>query len=344
MTTATATVPVNAPTTKVIATAIVFPAVNEVELVRHEVCDLQPDEILVATEYSGISQGTEIWALQGRRPELTYPTVPGYQAVGKIVRLGSEVSDLAIGERVLFTSSRLPDSYPKTWMAAHVSHAVVQARLDETVYRLDPAINPIAASIAALPAVSLRGIGMVNITPGDCVVVTGLGLIGQSSVQLANAAGAIVIAVDLDANRRAKALACGAALALDPKTENIGAMVRSIRSAGADLVIETTGRSQALGECIDLLRWEGQILLQGWYPDPVTFDFHHAHGKKPTIAITCGIGSIPETLHLMKHEKLAIRELITHVVPVTQAPEIYNRLAARDPDILGVVFDWSELA
>jgi threonine dehydrogenase-like Zn-dependent dehydrogenase len=107
------------------------------------------------------------------------------------------------------------------------------------------------------------------------------------------------------------------------------------------LVIETTGRSAALSECIDLLRWEGQILLQGWYPDPITFDFNHAHGKKPKVAITCGIGSIPDTLHLMKHGKLVIRDLITHVVPVVQAPEMYARLAKRDPSMLGVVFDWS---
>jgi len=243
---------------------------------------------------------------------------------------------------VLFTTSRLPDSYPKTWMAAHVSHAVVPARLGECLHVLDEAIDPVAASIVALPAVSLRGIQMVDVRPGDCVVVTGLGLIGQSAAQLANAAGAAVVAVDLDAKRRETALACGAAVACDPRTDDIGAVVRAIRPAGADLVIETTGRSAAFAECIDLLRWEGQILLQGWYPDPITFDFHHAHLKKPKIAITCGVGSIPETLHLLRHGRLHLRPLISHVAPVADAPGLYARMAARDPEVLGVVFAWGQ--
>ena len=95
---------------------------------------------------------------------------------------------------------------------------------------------------------------------------------------------------------------------------------------------------------IDLLRWEGQVLLQGWYPDPITFDFNVTHGKKPRIAVTCGQDDADLPMELMSKNKLRFRELVTHVVSPADAPEIYSRLSNGDPDILGVVFDWGQLA
>ena len=116
--------------------------------------------------------------------------------------------------------------------------------------------------------------------------------------------------------------------------------MKSLRPKGADVVIDTTGRSEAFAECIALLRWEGQFLMQGYYPKPVTFDFHATHAKKPTIAVTCGIGDTARVLELLQYGKLKWREMVTDLVPVAQAPELYGRLAKGDPDLLGVAFDW----
>ncbi|MDQ2730240.1 MAG: theronine dehydrogenase, partial [Armatimonadota bacterium] len=62
--------------------AIVFPAAQSIEVQDYEPPAMRPDEMRVRTEFSGVSQGTEIWALLDRRPELSFPTVPGYQSVG----------------------------------------------------------------------------------------------------------------------------------------------------------------------------------------------------------------------------------------------------------------------
>jgi len=225
------------------STAIVFSAVNEVVLQKYDLPALKPDEVLVATEYSGISQGTEVWALIGKRPELTYPTVPGYQSVGIIKELGGEVKGYSVGQRVLFNTSRLPGQFPPTWMAGHVSHAIVPVRPDGHPVLLADNADPVSASLAYLPAVSLRGIRMIDIAIGDVVVVTGQGLIGQASAQLAKLRGAIVVATDLSAARRKLSAAHSADLCVNPIEQNLGEVVRSIKSTGADAVIETTGRS-----------------------------------------------------------------------------------------------------
>jgi 2-desacetyl-2-hydroxyethyl bacteriochlorophyllide A dehydrogenase len=327
------------------AQAIVFPAVNQVEIQSCDLPELRADEVLIRTQYSGISQGTEIWALIGQRPELRFPTVPGYQSVGVIEKLGESATGFEIGQRVLFRSSRLPEHFPPTWMGAHVSHAIVTSQGDRAPIVIPENCDSIAATLAALPAVSLRGINMLDVKIGDLVVVTGQGLIGQGSAQLARLRGATVIVADINARRLELSHQCGADVPVNIKEQNLGEAVRCIKPKGADVVIETTGRADQFAPCINLLREQGQLLLQGWYPQPITFDFHQTHGKRPTIAITCGFDSdeVRQCLTLMSQNKLRFSELVTHRLPIHQAPEIYQKMVNNAPDVLGVVFDWNQI-
>ena len=334
------------------AQAIVFPAPHQVEIQSFALPALREDELLIATEFSGVSQGTEIWALNGQRPELQFPTVPGYQSVGIVREIGAEVKAskrYQIGQRVEFRTSRLPENFPPTWMGAHISHAIVGGlpkpgeHGDGLPLIVPENVDAAAASLIALPAVSSRGIKMVKIAPGDLVVVMGQGLIGQSSAQLARLRGAIVVSSDIGDKRLQLSRAHSADVAVDVRSENLMNAVRAIKPKGADVVIETTGRAAAFDACIDLLRWEGQLLLQAWYPDKIAFDFNRTHGKKPTIAITCGHDESENAamLELLRWKKLQLRELITHCVPFQQAPELYARMQRNDAEILGVVFNWT---
>lgn len=324
--------------------AIVFPAANQVEIQSYDLPQLRADEVLIRTEYSGISQGTEIWALTGERPELKFPTVPGYQSVGVVEKLGADASAFEIGQRVLFRSSRLPEHFSPTWMGAHVSHAIVTSQGDRAPIVITENCDPIAATLAALPAVSLRGINMLNINIGDLVVVTGQGLIGQGSVQLARLRGATVVVADISTPRLELSRQNGADAIINVNEQNLGEAVRSIKPKGADIIIETTGRAEQFAPCINLLREQGQLLLQGWYPQPISFDFHQTHGKRPTIAITCGFDSneVAQCLTLMSQNKLRFSELVTHRLPISEAPEIYRKMTNNAPDVLGVVFDWNQ--
>jgi 3-hydroxyethyl bacteriochlorophyllide a dehydrogenase len=325
------------------STAIVFPEAKKAALQTYEPAALRAGELLVRTEFSGVSQGTEIWAYNGQRPELKFPTVPGYQTVGIVEQIGEGVTAFSKGQRVMFHASRLPSDWPETWMAGHVSLAVVNVAGDPAPQVIPDGTDPVAAVLSAMAAVSLRGVEMVNIRFGDLVVVMGQGLIGQAAAQLARARGATVIATDLSPKRLELGRAHSADHVINPKTGDLGALVRKLRPNGADVVIETTGRAEAFKDCIDLLRWEGSLLLQGYYPKPITFDFHHTHMKKPTIAVSCGIGDTRRTLELIRHGKLHWREMVTDLVDVREAPAIYERMAANDPDMLGVVFDWRKL-
>ena len=317
------------------AKAIVIVEQRKVDIWEYDVPSLNSGEILVETSHSGVSLGTEIWDYIGRRVELSFPNVPGYQSIGKVVEVAPGVDRSVIGKRVRFLRSRLEAPFTPSWMNGHVSHAVVDT------YRVVPdGVDDVEAAISAMPSVSLRGVRMLHFKIGDLVVVNGQGLIGAGSAQLARLHGATVVASEPSALRRELSAKYSADYVVDPREQDLVAFVKSLKPAGADIVIETTGRSDMFKLCVDLLRWEGQIALQGFYADPITFDFNHTHGKKPTIAVPCGTEDDPIVFDFLLRRQLQYRGLISHVASPEQAPALYERMAKADPEISGVVFDW----
>ena len=321
------------------STAIAITEPHAIELWEYAVPRLEAGEMLVETAYSGVSQGTEIWDYIGKRPELQFPNVPGYQSVGKVIDVAPNVDKSFIGKNVRFVRSRLGDRFTPSWMNGHVSHAVVK----DDVLVVPDGVDLIEAAISCMPAVSLLGIRMVDITIGDLVVVTGQGLIGQGAAQLARLRGATVVAAETSDLRRQLSAKYSADRVVNPLTEDLDAFVKAIKPGGADLVIDTTGRSSIFPTLIDLIRVYGQVLLQGWYPEPISFDFHATHGKRPKIAIPCGQAMDGVVLDLLADKKLKLRGLVSHVLSPLDAASIYAKMAKADPSVMGVVFDWSKV-
>ena len=258
------------------ATAMVMTSPRSMELQSYGLPELRPDDVLIRTEYSGVSQGTEVDAYVGARPELTFPTVTGYQSVGLIEAVGAGVTGFAEGDRVLFTTSRLPDTFPFTWMAAHVSHAVASTSSRPPI--LVPAnVDPVEAALTAMVAVGLGGIQQIRVELGDVVLVNGQGLIGQGSAQLARRRGAIVVSSDLSPTRVRLSAAHSADIAVNPAEQDLDEVLRGLASGGVDVVIETSGRADQFAPSIDRIRTQGTVLLQGYYKQHIDIDFHPTH-------------------------------------------------------------------
>jgi len=324
------------------ATAMVMTTPHAIELQTYDLPELRPDEVVVRTEYSGVSQGTEVDAFRGARPELTFPTVTGYQSVGRIESIGTDVKSFSVGDRVLFTTSRLPDSYPFTWMAGHVSRAVVSTTSRPPI-RVHEGADPIEAALTAMVAVGLGGIKQIRVELGDVVLVNGQGLIGQGSAQLARCRGALVVTTDLSPTRVALSGAHSADVAVDPAEQDLDEVLRTLAPRGVDVVIETSGRADQFAPSIDRLRTEGTLLLQGYYKQPIEIDFHPTHIKKPTIAAACGFGDLNLALSLLRWGKIRFRDLVTHLADPRDGQSLFARMEQADPDMLGVVFDWARL-
>ncbi len=330
--------------------AVVFPEPERVAVREMEVPDPGPDDVAIRTVYSGISQGTERWALTGRYGHFDvdfsayYPCSPGYQAAGVVEALGSEVTDLEVGDHVFTLGTRFlaPEhKYPGPCQASHAGHLVASR---SKVTRVRATVDLAAASLYHMAGVSRHGVRLTKVQPGELVVVIGLGMIGQMSAQAARRAGARVIATDLVPLRVRLAAAHSADRAVDASSESLEAAVLEEAPDGADVVIDTTGNSRMFERCLGLIRNEGRIAMQGYYPDPISIDFHRTHLKRPTVTFPCGWDDEfnDELADDMAVGRIAIEPLITHRIPFREARAAYELVLMHPERSLGMVLDWSE--
>src|SRR5260370_16054689 len=185
------------------APAVVFPEPGRVEIWDLEVPEPGPDEVRVRTAFSGISQGTERWALTGRYGHFDedysayYPCSPGYQAAGVVDAVGSAVSDLAEGEHVFAPGTRFLHPDLKNPGPCTASHSGMLVAPRSAVTRIAPEVDLAAAALYHMAGVSRHGVRLAKVQPGEFVAVIGLGMIGQMSAQAARSAGARVLATHL---------------------------------------------------------------------------------------------------------------------------------------------------
>lgn len=330
--------------------AVVFERPGEVRIRNLPLPQIAPDEVGIRTAYSGVSQGTERWVLTGRYGHWDrdcsafYPCCPGYQAAGIIDAVGSEVTDLMVGDRVIAPSGRFADlniRYPGPCIASHSAYLVV-AR--SKVTRVPPSVDLATASLYQMAAQSNHGVRLAGVKQGEVVVVIGLGMIGQMSSQAARRAGARVIATDVVASRVQAAARYSADRVVDATTGVLEEALLEEAPDGADVVIDTTGDSGMFGRCVDLIRREGRIALQGYYPDLIEVDFQPTHRKRATVAFACGWDAEHNDRLMADMESGAVEigPLITHRVPFDEAEAAYRMIVGHPTDSLGLVIEWNE--
>lgn len=332
------------------APAVVFPEPKRVEIREMEVPDPGPGEVGIRTVWSGISQGTERWALTGRYGHYDrdfsayYPCSPGYQAAGIVEAVGSGVEGLAVGDHAFALGTRFLDpehKYPGPCQASHAGYLVTSR---SNVTKVRPEVDLAGASLYHMAGVSRHGVRLTKVQPEDLVVVIGLGMIGQMSAQAARRAGARVIATDLIPLRIELASTHSAHRVVDGTAESLEDVVRDEAQDGADVVIDTTGDHTIFDRCLGLIRREGRITMQGYYPDPISIDFHQTHMQRPTVTFPCGWDDEynEDLAEDMATGGVTIEPLITHRIPYRDAAEAYELVLEHPERSLGMVLGWDE--
>src|SRR5262249_1178401 len=222
------------------APAVVFAEPNRMEIREMELPEPGPGQIGIRTAYSGVSQGTERWALSGRYGHWDvdysqyYPCSPGYQAAGLVDVVGADVKDLAPGDHVFTMGTQFVDpdhKYPGPCQASHSGYLVVDR---SAAWKVAADVDLAGASLYHMAGVSRSGVPITKIKGGDLVALIGLGMIGQMSAQAARRAGGYVIATDLIELRVESAAKHSADRAVDAKKESLEDVVRERSPDGAD--------------------------------------------------------------------------------------------------------------
>ena len=331
------------------APAVVFVEPFKMEIREMDLLEPGPTQIGIRTVYSGVSQGTERWALTGRYNHFDedvpayYPCSPGYQGAGVVEVVGAEVDRFAVGDHAFTMGTHFADpnhKYPGPMQASHSGYLVVEA---SAAWKVAPEVDLAGVSLFHMAGVSRSGVRITKIQPGDLVALIGLGMIGQMSGQAAKRAGARVIATDLISERCEAAAKYSADRVVDGSSQSLEDAVREEKPEGADVVIDTTGIASMYERCRDLVRHEGKIMMQGYYADPIVIEFHPTHLTRASVTFPCGWDDEynDELAEDMATGRIAIEPLITHRIPYTDAAEAYELVLEHPERSLGMVLDWS---
>jgi 2-desacetyl-2-hydroxyethyl bacteriochlorophyllide A dehydrogenase len=335
---------------------VVITGQNQVELQSLELDekDLAPNELLIKTEYSFISAGTELANYTGAdaavfRPGswCAYPWKAGYANIGMVLDAGEKHREF-IGRRV-YTNG---------------VHASTHRYATDIQYKL---VAPVPDGISLEEAVAAR-MAMVAICGLDAstpryirwVVVIGLGMVGNLAAQLYRLTGAQVIGVDPSEARRKMALACGIPHAIGGTEEEVAAQVRQITGGKmANVSVDAVGHSAIALQALRLTADSGEVIVLGTPRSEVqgnlTEVFSAAHIRwvaikgclewnVPTEAALPGDYSQRKKLDAIfawiADGRLKLHPLITHVLPPTEIKTAYEGLLREKEKYVGVVLKW----
>lgn len=208
----------------------------------------QPDKVRMVLDK--VKTDGVLPTLDAVRNKLEQPLPLGYCNVGRVLEVGPGVEGFAVGDRV----------------ASNGKHAEVVSAPKNLCARIPDAVSDEAAAFTVVGAIALQGIRLAQPTLGEAVVVTGLGLIGQLTVQLLRAHGCRVLGIDFDATRLALARASGAEVVdLAAGEDPVQAAARFSRGRGVDAVLVTasTRSSEPMHQAALMCRKRGRIVLVG---------------------------------------------------------------------------------
>jgi len=336
---------------------IIVPRPYEVKIEEFEIDEksIGPEDILIETMYTMISPGTELSIYTALDPGVYdfkswchYPFRPGYIAVGKVIAKGSNVTRVDIDDVVYCFSN-------------HASIAKIPKHSFYLKAPLD--IDKKLILLTRLATIGLTSIRVSSVTPGNIVVVIGLGLVGNFAAQLFQIAGGKTIGVDLSNKRLELARKAGIAYTLNPSSCSVKEEVLELTNGkGADIAVDAVGDSRVVLQAAELVRKMGEVIILGTprasYKTNITQLLRMVHLNWITLKgalewcfpLYKTFGSKysyeENSLYiwqLLKEKKLYTEKFITHIIQPKDFKEAYEGLLNKKDEYLGVVVDWREI-
>jgi len=305
--------------------------------------------------------GSDLHILKGDVPEVTKGRILGHEAVGTVESVGSAVTTVVPGDRVLVSCISAcgrcrycrEGRYGQClggggWILGHLIDGT-QAEFvrvpfaDTSTYKVPPGASDEEILMLADILPTAYEVGVLNgqVQPGDTVVVVGAGPIGLSAILGAQLySPSRIIAVDLADARLEAAKLFGADLMVNNGREDAVATVRALTDGlGADVAIEAVGVPASFELCTELVRPGGHVANIGVHGKPATLHLESLWTRDVTI--TTGLVdtySTPTLLRLVTSHQIDAGRFATHHFGLHDFLEAYDVFArAADTGAVKVV-------
>lgn len=279
----------------------------------------------------------------------------GYSAAGIVAAVAEDVTEFQVGDRVACAG------------VGFASHAEVLSVPKNLCVQLPENVSFESGAYGTLGAIALQGVRLAEPTLGESIVVIGLGLVGQLTVQLLKANGCRVFGLDLDQSRVSLALELGADKAVVSNDETAKEIEAWTRGYGADAVLITaaTDSNQPIEFAARVSRLKGRVIVVGMTGMDIPRAPFFSRELKLVISMSYGPGrydpeyeergqdyplpyvrwtekrNIESFLELIGEGRVNVERLTTHRFPITEADRAYQLISGNlhEPN-LGVVLNY----
>ena len=249
--------------------------------------ELRPGGLLVRTQYSAISAGTEratlelssksLLAKAKARPDLVKQVIEyarqngvkaayekvhakldtlttlGYSCAGEVISVADGVHEFRAGDRVACGGG------------TYANHAEINFVPRNLAVRIPSQVSSAAASLTTIGAIAMQGVRQAEVVIGETVAVIGAGLVGMLTIQILRAAGCRVVAIDLSPQRVKRAADFGAHLAVAADDPTLASSIKEFSRYGVDAAIlaAATDSVEPAEMAAKILRDHGRIIVVG---------------------------------------------------------------------------------
>jgi 3-hydroxyethyl bacteriochlorophyllide a dehydrogenase len=307
------------------ATAVIFSEPEQLAVRSLELTPPSSTDAVVDIAWSGVSTGTERLLWSGRMPPfpgMGYPLVPGYESVGRVAHTQDD-SNVKVGQTVFVPGARCYGEV-RGLFGASASRVVVP---EHKLVAIDEKLGE-RGILLALAATAYHALAAPGAAKPDRIV--GHGVLGRLLARLTIATGGDPPVV-WERNRKRIDGAVGYAV-LDPADDPI----RDCR-----VIYDVSGDSQLLDALIARLAPCGEIVLAGFYSEPLSFAFPPAFVREIRIRVAAEWqrADLLAVRDLVETGRLSLDGLITHREQATHAAAAYGT-AFYDPACLKMILDW----
>lgn len=283
-------------------------------------------DVVVDVDFSGVSIGNERLLWSGKMPAfpgMGYPLVPGYESVGRVVETHGETG-LRVGDQVFVPGAKCFGEV-RGLFGASASRLVVPAA---RVLPVDAQLGE-RGILLALAATAYHALAMSGATLPQCIV--GHGVLGRLLARIAVALDRGAPPVVWEKNPARMGGAVGYEVvdpAADPRRDYQN-------------IYDVSGDAGLLDTLIGRLAPSGEIVLAGFYHEPLSFAFAPAFMREARIRIAAQWqpDDLAATRALIVSGRLSLDGLITHHHDAMDAPAAY-RTAFDDSACLKMVLNW----
>jgi 3-hydroxyethyl bacteriochlorophyllide a dehydrogenase len=283
-------------------------------------------DVVVDIDWSGISTGTERLLWSGRMPAfpgMGYPLVPGYESVGTVVQAG-KASGLEEGDCVFVPGAKCFGDVKGLFGGTAQRVVLPGAR----ALQIDRGLGENGVLLALAATAYHVTSGVPAIQPE---LIIGHGVLGRVLARIAVLHGGNPVVWETNAERRSGGRGYEV---IDPSTDN----KRNYKS-----ICDVSGDCNILDLLISRMAPGGEIILAGFYDEPMSFIFPPAFMREARIRIAAQWqhSDLIAVKELSESGHLSLDGLITHQSPADDASTAY-RTAFSDPRCLKMILDWRD--